>query len=371
MNPDLLLLRGLRGAPLSVLLALRFLGRAGRNHLMSVTGYDRDAVTLALRTLGDLGFAVQVGRYNGWQLTPTAVQLPLFIPSQLAGRSIEREDGKTVFPQGGGGLLASHSELINLTTTTVSEDGKTVLPAHDFAALPEVLWPEAIHLAELLTVRLNCGRAKARAAVTAALARGEAPAHVELQLLQWASWLAVAANRQGLRYPGLFVARKLSEGEAPPAGAPIAWGDWERVRVLQAELRPGDGECGVEHEDAEATKDTKHEGREGGAAEAAAEAAALAAPNSVPADREVWEQVRAQLRLQLPRSTFESWVRDAALLRRTGDAFTVGAASPAAREWLARRLAPLIERTLRGVAGPAATVAFTVTGQEAHDGADR
>ena len=70
-----------------MLLALRYLGRAGTADLAAATGYGHEAVTEGLRGLASMGFVVQASRYHGWQLTPPAVQLPLFIPAQF-------EDGR-------------------------------------------------------------------------------------------------------------------------------------------------------------------------------------------------------------------------------------------------------------------------------------
>ncbi len=435
MDPELRLLRSLRGAPLSVLLALRYLGRAGNADLVNATGYEHDTVTKGLRLLAGLGLVEQWGRYRGWQLAALAVQLPLFIPAQLAGDgaedggpgSAERECGKTALPSqeeeevlindnrhiltsssstGECEKIALECEKIALNVKTsgagdrecekialnvkepgagdrecekialnVKEPGapparecekialnvKTMgAPARECGKfpLPPELQAAAARLAEMIVERRTCPRNRALPAVAAALARGQAPEHVELQILTWDSWLRVEANRKGLRAPGLFLAAKILNGEPAPRDVGIAWDDQRRAGELQRVLA---GEA------PEAAAD------DGAAAVDAGEDQEPDAPGGDPppaAPQDLWDLARAQLRLQLPRSTYETWVRDTVLLAHredpaAGDQFVVQVGNAYARDWLTLRLRPLVVRTLRGITGRPAEVVFEVAGD--HD----
>ncbi len=344
MNADILLLRALKGAPLSVLLAIRYLGRAGTSDLDAATGYDHEAIARALRALASMGFIVNAGRYHGWQLTSTAVQLPLFTPSQIEEGDASRERGISAVErgfsalplQGEEGVLTqlelSDSEL-NTSSPSVTERGISALPAE--------LAADADRLTELLVARLTCRRRRASEAVRAALLRGEAPAYVEMQLITWANWLAVEANRRGLRAPGMFVAAKLADAEPAPTDASISWADMTRYETLRRIL----------------TGDV--------VSPADPEAALPVALPELPACEacEVWAKARNQLRLQLPRSTFEAWVRDTTCLAHSADAFIIAVASANAKDWLSLRLRPLLQRTLADIVGRAVDLTFVAPGE--------
>jgi chromosomal replication initiator protein len=76
--------------------------------------------------------------------------------------------------------------------------------------------------------------------------------------------------------------------------------------------------------------------------------------------KEVWDTARSQLRLQLPRSTYETWVRDTTCLAHEDGAFVIGVANAYAKDWLSLRLRPLIKRALAGIIGQAVDVTFVV-----------
>jgi chromosomal replication initiator protein len=76
--------------------------------------------------------------------------------------------------------------------------------------------------------------------------------------------------------------------------------------------------------------------------------------------KEIWDIARSQLRLQLPRSTYETWVRDTTCLACEDGAFVIGVANAYAKEWLSLRLRPLIKRALAGIIGQAVDVTFIV-----------
>ena len=66
---------------------------------------------------------------------------------------------------------------------------------------------------------------------------------------------------------------------------------------------------------------------------------------------DIWHATVGQLRLQLNRATFQTWVEGAQAIAYRDGVLTVQARTPAAREWLATRLAPVIARTVESLAG--------------------
>jgi chromosomal replication initiator protein len=76
--------------------------------------------------------------------------------------------------------------------------------------------------------------------------------------------------------------------------------------------------------------------------------------------REIWEVARSHLRLQLPQSTYDTWVRDTACLAHEDGAFVIGVNNAYAREWLQLRLRRLIKQTLISIVGHAVDVTFIV-----------
>ena len=67
--------------------------------------------------------------------------------------------------------------------------------------------------------------------------------------------------------------------------------------------------------------------------------------------REVWRAVLGDLQMQLPRPTFETWLKPTEGVADNGDTFIVEAPTPFAVEWLERRMFHALQRTLEKVAG--------------------
>lgn len=76
--------------------------------------------------------------------------------------------------------------------------------------------------------------------------------------------------------------------------------------------------------------------------------------------KEIWDIARSHLRLQLPRSTYETWVRDTECLAHEDGAYVVGVSNAYAKDWLSLRLKPTIKRTLNSIVGRAVDVTFVV-----------
>ncbi len=67
--------------------------------------------------------------------------------------------------------------------------------------------------------------------------------------------------------------------------------------------------------------------------------------------REVWRAVLGDLQLQVPRPTFETWLKPTEGVAENGEVFVVEAPTPFAVEWLERRMFHSLQRTLEKVAG--------------------
>lgn len=85
---------------------------------------------------------------------------------------------------------------------------------------------------------------------------------------------------------------------------------------------------------------------------------------------QIWQATLGELRLQLTKSTFDAWLASTDLLTHDPDAnaFTVGAPDEYTRDWLQNRMASTIRRTLTGVSGRAASVAFVVNSGHVAEG---
>ena len=67
--------------------------------------------------------------------------------------------------------------------------------------------------------------------------------------------------------------------------------------------------------------------------------------------REVWRAVLGDLQLQLPRSTFETWLKPTVGISYDEHSFVVEAPNSFAVEWLERRMYNALQKTLKKVSG--------------------
>lgn len=61
---------------------------------------------------------------------------------------------------------------------------------------------------------------------------------------------------------------------------------------------------------------------------------------------QAWQAVFSHLQLEMPRASFDTWVRDTQLLRYENDTFIIGVRNAYARDWLASRLTETVKRLL-------------------------
>ena len=85
-----------------------------------------------------------------------------------------------------------------------------------------------------------------------------------------------------------------------------------------------------------------------------------------PDARSLWAAVLADLQLQLPRPTFETWLKPTAGVAFQGDRFIVVAPTPFAAEWLERRIFHTLQSALERAAGRG--LQLQLQALEAHSG---
>ena len=93
--------------------------------------------------------------------------------------------------------------------------------------------------------------------------------------------------------------------------------------------------------------------------------------SSIQADpdaRSLWRAVLADLQLQLPRPTFDTWLKPTAGVAFQGDRFIVVAPTPFAVEWLERRMFHALQSTLGRAAGRG--LQLQLQALETHNGDD-
>ena len=83
---------------------------------------------------------------------------------------------------------------------------------------------------------------------------------------------------------------------------------------------------------------------------------------------QAWQSVLGQLQIEMPRASFETWVRDTRPLLFENGVLTVGVRNAYARDWLENRLASTVQRLLVGILDSNAAVSFVVAPE---DGAER
>jgi chromosomal replication initiator protein len=82
---------------------------------------------------------------------------------------------------------------------------------------------------------------------------------------------------------------------------------------------------------------------------------------------QAWHSVLAQLQMEMPRASFDTWVRDTHPLAYENGIITVGVRNAYARDWLESRLASTVSRLLIGILNSNVSVNFVVTQTDEND----
>ena len=79
---------------------------------------------------------------------------------------------------------------------------------------------------------------------------------------------------------------------------------------------------------------------------------------------QAWQSVLGQLQMEMPRASFDTWVRDTKPLSYQDGTLTIGVRNAYARDWLENRLASTVSRLLVGIMNASVAVNFIVNGNE-------
>ena len=76
---------------------------------------------------------------------------------------------------------------------------------------------------------------------------------------------------------------------------------------------------------------------------------------------QAWQSVLAQLQMEMPRASFDTWVRDSRPMAYENGIITVGVRNAYARDWLENRLATTVSRLLIEILNSSVSVEFVVS----------
>src|SRR5512146_2626366 len=79
---------------------------------------------------------------------------------------------------------------------------------------------------------------------------------------------------------------------------------------------------------------------------------------------QAWQSVLSQLQMEMPRASFDTWVRDTKLVSYQDGILTIGVRNAYARDWLEARLVSTVNRLLIGILNGNASVKFVVSDAE-------
>lgn len=79
---------------------------------------------------------------------------------------------------------------------------------------------------------------------------------------------------------------------------------------------------------------------------------------------QAWQSVLGQLQMEMPRASFETWVRDTKPVSYQDGTLTIGVRNAYARDWLESRLASTVSRLLVGIMNASVAVNFIVNGND-------
>src|SRR5512146_2650276 len=79
---------------------------------------------------------------------------------------------------------------------------------------------------------------------------------------------------------------------------------------------------------------------------------------------QAWQSVLGQLQMEMPRASFDTWVRDPKPVSYQDGTLTIGVRNAYARDWLESRLASTVSRLLVGIMNASVAVNFIVNGSD-------
>jgi len=85
---------------------------------------------------------------------------------------------------------------------------------------------------------------------------------------------------------------------------------------------------------------------------------------------QAWQSVLGQLQMEMPRASFDTWVRHTRPVSYQNGTLTIGVHNAYARDWLESRLASTVSRLLVGILNATVAVNFIVNGNAIEPAAD-
>ena len=79
---------------------------------------------------------------------------------------------------------------------------------------------------------------------------------------------------------------------------------------------------------------------------------------------QAWQSALGQLQMEMPKASFDTWVRDTRIASYEDGLFTVTVHNAYARDWLESRLSSTVTRLLMGIMNRSVEVAFVVRSNE-------
>src|SRR5215211_4661929 len=79
---------------------------------------------------------------------------------------------------------------------------------------------------------------------------------------------------------------------------------------------------------------------------------------------QAWQSVLGQLQMEMPRASFDTWVRDTKPVSYQDGTLTVSVRNAYARDWLESRLTSTVSRLLVGILNASVAVNFIVNGND-------
>ena len=221
-----MILRALKGAPVSVVLALMMArGGLGVRELQGWTGYSDKPVRAALRVLGELGLVQRHAYHSGWLLTARGRQMVL-------GEGATPENLRSAGSSSGSSLIDGVRVLPETTTTT------TVTPENfrsEHAPGFEELGKDWRHVVgRVLCKHCGMGRRRAESVVLECAAAGRFPGQVAYEALIWLAYCQ-DEERSTINNPAGFIASRVGGCVSPPAGycPPSGFKLWPKVTAFK------------------------------------------------------------------------------------------------------------------------------------------
>jgi chromosomal replication initiator protein len=82
--------------------------------------------------------------------------------------------------------------------------------------------------------------------------------------------------------------------------------------------------------------------------------------------QQAWQSALGQLQMEMPKASFDTWVRDTRIVSFDSGTFTIGVRNAYARDWLESRLSSTATRLLMGIMNQDVDIQFVVSGDGEH-----